>query len=315
MLVRKTISLKVLSAAVIACAAVMYSCKKDTESPLSSTDSQNVNSESVSASTSNESADLGNAVITNVTNTQLATGRVEGGVTGLGDLDRRLKGAEITITIGANSTKDSPKGTITINYGTGVTTDGVTRKGKILIAYVGKRFQKGATRAITFDGFTRNSVKVEGTYNVTVTDSTVANNGADVVITFSHTTAVTLTFLGNNTTVTRNASFTVVFDYVVAHPLESTITHKAGSTAAGTDRKGNTYAMAITTDVVYRAECFASGFFLPVSGTKTFTVAAAGSQTAGSTYIVDYGSTTCDNTITVQIGAKIVTVTVSGDGN
>src|SRR2546430_10392167 len=49
----------------------------------------------------------------NVTNTQLASGRVEGGVTGLGDLDRRLKNAEITITIGANSTKDSPKGTIT----------------------------------------------------------------------------------------------------------------------------------------------------------------------------------------------------------
>src|SRR5689334_18410697 len=136
MKVGKTVSLKMLTAATIACAAVLYSCKKDTESPLNSTDSQNVNSESVSASTSNEAADLGNAVITNVSNTQLSSGRLAGAVTGLGDLDHRLKGAEITIVIGANSTKDSPKGTITINYGTtGVTTDGVTRKGKIIIAY------------------------------------------------------------------------------------------------------------------------------------------------------------------------------------
>lgn len=315
MKVGKTASIKTLTAAVIACAAVLYSCKKDTESPLNSTDSQNVNSESVSASTSNEAADLGNAVITNVTNVQLASGRVAGGITGLGDLDRRLDKATITITVSPNSTKANPVGTITIDYGTGVTTDGVTRKGKIIVAYIGKRFQKYATRTITFDGFTRNSVKVEGTYHVTVTDSTGANNGADVVVNFSHETNLTLTFLSDNTKVTRTASFTVVFDFVLAHPLQSTITHKEGSIASGTDRKDNQYVMAITHDVVYRADCFASGFFLPVSGTKSYTVTAPGSSTATASYIVDYGTTTCDNTITVQIGTKKVTVTVSGDGN
>jgi len=313
MKIGKVVSFKALSMAVVACAAVLYSCKKDAESPLSSTDSQNVNSESVSASSSNEVADLGNAVINNVTNVQLTSGREAGAITGLGDKDRRLKGATITITVGANSTKASPSGVITIDFGAGVTTDGVTRKGKIIIEYHGKRFQPQATRNISFVEFSRNAIKLEGTYNVTVTDSTLTNNGGDVVITFSHTTALTLTF-PNSTTIVRTASFTVVWDYVINTPSQSTITHKAGSTASGTDRKLNAYSMAITKDVVFRADCFASGYVLPVSGTKTFTVTPTGSANP-TVYIVDYGTTTCDNTITVTLNAKTVTITVSADGN
>lgn len=309
----KLVTVKTLSIAAVAGAALLYSCQKSSESALSSTDSQNVNSESVSASTSNEAADLGNSVMTNTTSTQLATGRESGVITGLGDKDARLKGATITITIGANSTKANPSGTITIDYGTGVTTNGVTRKGKIIVTYSGKRFQPQATRNITFDGFSRNSIKLDGTYNVVVIDSTLANNGADVVITFTHTTAVTLTF-GNGTTILRNATFTVVWDYVTATPMQSTITHKSGGTASGTDRKGGAYTMIITKDVVYRADCFASGYQLPISGTKTFTVTPTGSNT-GTVYTVDYGTTTCDNTITVTLNAKTVTITVSSDGN
>jgi len=168
------------------------------------------------------------------------------------------------------------------------------------------RLKPQSTRAITFDGFSRNSIKVDGTYNVTVIDSTATNT--DVIVTFSHTTAITLTF-ANNTTLVRNASFNVVWDYVIANPSQSTITHKAGSTAEGTNRKGTGYTMAITKDVVYRAECLLAGYELPVSGTKTFVVDQK------TTYILDYGTTACDNTISVTINAKTVTITVSGDGN
>jgi hypothetical protein len=244
--------------------------------------------------------------MTNVTSANLSTGREAGQIPGLGDIDRRLKGATITITVATGSTKANPMGTITIDYGTGVTTDGVTRKGKIIIAYVGKRFTRQATRTITFDGYYRNAIKVTGTYNVTVVDSTATST--DVLITFSHTVADTLIF-ANNTTLIRDASITVVWDLVMATPLQSTITHKVGSLASGVDRKGAAYTMSITKDVVYKAECFASGYDLPISGTKVFTV------TGGNVYTIDYGTTTCDNTITVTINGKAVTITVSGDGN
>ncbi len=305
MKMKNVFSLKTLSVATVLSITLLYSCKKDNESSLSSSDSQTANSESVSSSTASESSDLGNSVISNVSDTRLSSGRVSTEVTGLGLKDRRLLNA--TITIVGTGTKDNPSGTITIDYGTGVTTDGVTRKGQIIITYSGKRLQPGSTRTITFNNYYRNDVKVAGTYDVSVTDST--KTSTDITVTFDHVTNLTLTFK-DNTTILRSATFTAVWDYKINTPLQSTITHKAGGVATGTNRLGKEYAMSITKDIVYRADCFASGFFLPVSGAKAITVV-----TTQRVYTIDYGTTTCDNTVTVTVNGKTVTITVNKDGN
>ncbi len=308
---KNVFAMKSISAAVVAGIFVLASCSKSNDNPLSSTDSQNVNSESVSSSTANETTDLTNSVMSNVSNTQLAQGRVSGVILGLDAKDGRLKGATITIvgTRGPNGVS----GIITIDYGTtGVTTEGVTRKGKIIVTYSGRRLDIGATRTITFSNFSRNSVMIAGSYMVTVQDTSVTS--FDITATFKHVSQLTLTF-PDNTTLTRNASFTAVWDYKTGTPTQSTITHKAGGTVQGTTRKGATYAMAIVTDLIYRWDCFAAGMFLPFSGSKTITVTSA----AGSTpvvYTLSYGSGgNCTNSYTVMVNGKSKTITVSPDGN
>jgi len=313
MKMKKAITTKNFSAAVVAGILILASCAKNND-VLNSTDSQNVNSESVSASTADESSDLGNSVMVNVSDSKLAGARVAGGpvtVTGLDGKDGRLKGATITIT--GTGTKDNPSGVITIDYGTaGVTTNGVTRKGKIIITYSGRRLHPQSTRTISFDGFSRNSVAVAGAYTVTVGDT--AATATELKATFSHVTDITLTF-PNNETITRQAAFTVAWDYIIATPLQSTITHKANGGATGKTRKGATYAMTITKDMVYRADCFASGMFLPISGSKTIAVISSSGATP-VVYTLDFGSgTTCSNTVTVSVDGKSKTVTVSNDGN
>jgi hypothetical protein len=219
-----------------------------------------------------------------------------------------LSGA--TITIVGTGTKTNPSGMITIDYGlSGVKTNEVTRKGKIIINYVGKRLQPNSTRDITFDGYSRNSVKVEGTYHLEIKDSVYNDVTQELKITFDHVTALTLTF-PDNTTIVRNATITTVWDYVKTNVFMSTVTYKAGGAATGTTRKGNEYAMSIITDIVHRADCFASGYLLPISGVKAITVVST-----GRVYTIDYGTTACDNTVTVTIGGKTYSITVDKSGN
>ncbi len=307
---KNVISLRNLSIAMVACIFVLASCSKSIDNPLSATDSQNVNSESVSSTTSSEASDLTNSVMTNVTNTQLSQGRVSGQINGLGDKDGRLKGA--TITISGSKGPNGIYGTITIDYGAGVTNGDVTRKGEIIIAYTGSRLQAGSKRTITFSNFYRNNVRVSGSSTVTVNDTTATTT--DITASFHHTTELTLTF-PDSTKLTRIADFTVVWDYVIATPLQSTVTHKSGGSASGTTRKGGSYVMAITKDIVYRFDCLTTGFLAPLSGEKTITVTPSGSSTA-TLYTLNFGNgTTCSNSVTISVNGKSKTITINKDGN
>jgi hypothetical protein len=312
MKMKNVFSVRNLSLAVVAGIFALASCSKS-DNPLTSNDVQNVNSETVSSSTANEASDLANSVVSNVSDSQLAGARVSGGpvtITGLDGLDGRLSGATITIT--GTGTKDSPSGTISIDYGSGVTTNKITRKGQIIVAYTGRRLQPGSVRTITFAGFSRNSVAISGSYTVTVTDTTLTST--DLTATFTHVTDLTLTF-PDNTTITRTANFTVVWDLIIATPLKSTITHKSGGGATGTTRKGATYTMAITKDLVFRADCLLSGNFVPLSGTKTISVASSSGATP-VVYTLDFGTgTACNTSVTVSVNGKSKVITVSSDGN
>src|SRR6185503_14910380 len=120
----------------------------------------------------------------------------------------------------------------------------------------GRKLQPGSTRTITFNNFQRNGVKISGTITVAVTDS--VKTETDVKITFTHSSELTLTF-ADQTTFTRNSSITVVWDYIFATPLQSTITHKASTgnaSAYGVTRASKPYTMTITKDMIWKAQCF-----------------------------------------------------------
>ena len=303
---KKVLKWNNLSTAVIAVALALASCSKSTDNPLSSSDSQNVNSESVADSYTSETSDMTNSVTSSITNTQYQIGRVDGGIvlTGLGDKDSRLKGAIVTITpTGTN--KDNPSGTITIDFGAspGIVTDGITRIGKIIITYSGKKGVTKSTRAISYSGYSRNGVVFDNGMTFTITnvqDSTV----------FHHVLAGgLLTFPDNDkTTITRISDYYVTLSYSAKTLTLSATPGITGHSASGTTRGGKPYTMDITTALVYKAECVATKVFIPVSGAKSITAGAL-------TYTINYGEGTCDNTITITVGGKSVTITVSGDGN
>lgn len=309
--------LKVFSAAMVVGMVMLASCSKnnDAGSVLSASDSQNVNSEAVSNSTANETADVSNTVMNNVSDTQL-TQRTESWTIDLSGKDGRLKGT--TITISGGGTKEIPQGTITIMWPTGtIGGDGITRGGTITIQYYGRRQQPGSWRRITFSGFTRNNIQVTGSYHRYVADTTISST--DLTITFYDSTNLKLTF-PDTTSISRKAYITAIWDYVIATPLQSTITHKAnglgGFKASGRTRSGGTYVMTITSDLVFPAVCIASGDFFPQSGAKALVVTSS-SGGASLNYVLTYGngSTTCNKTITIQLDGKTIKSTDSSDGN
>ena len=311
---KNVFSLKTLSVATVLSISLLYSCKKDNEDALSSADSQNVNSESVSASSTSETADISSTIINNSNDTQLSGARVAATQIDWKSLDGRLKGAEITITPENGSTFAVPQGTITINFGTGQTdAAGVTRKGLITITYYGRRFKTDSYRTIHFTGYSRtqnsNTITFDDAmvYTVTnVTDSTAVPLKMHHVLENGK-----LTFSSDGSSIIRNSNIVVAWD-----KNAGTLTHLAKTqdvlhSATGTNRKEVNYTMDITKDLVYKVSCLSSNVYIPVSGTKLFKVG----NNATIEYTIDYGNGDCDNTVVVTIGGKSVTVTASGNGN
>lgn len=299
---KSSIVLKAASTVAIALVLLVSSCKKDTEL-LNASDTQNLNSEAVSDSYSDENNDISNIAIGGVTDLQYAGARTEGDpVTNLGDLDDRLKCATVTIT--RTGTKDTPAGNIVVDFGSGCTDGrGVIRKGKITITYSGKRFLPGSTIVTTFQDFYRNGVKVEGVHTLTNTQANLTSFPKFTVV----IAGGKLTF-PDGKTITREQNFTREWQRAT-NPTQDKWVILAGSSASGTNKSGKTYSMNVTKDLVYSRACQISNkVFIAVSGTKVFV-------TDSRTYTVDYGNGDCDNDITVSVNGVSKTITVNADGN
>ncbi len=300
---KNVVGLKGISTLIIAFVLLLASCKKDSETVvLDATDTQNVNSESVSDSYSDESTDMANISVAGA-GSQYA-GRSEGDIAGLKEIDDKFKCATVTIERTPNSTTAHPVGKITIDFGTTDCADGrgVVRKGKIIITYDGQRFASGSTIITTFNGFSRNGVKIEGVHTLTNVQAPDSSNPKFAVVIVGGK----LTFLDGKT-ITREQSFTREWQRNVTDPTKDKWV--ISGSASGTNKNGKTYKMAITKDLVYSRACVISDkVFIPVSGTKVFI-------TDSKAFTVDYGDGTCDNIITVSTAAGSKTITVDKDGN
>jgi hypothetical protein len=171
------------------------------------------------------------------------------------------------------------------------------------------------SRTVAFVDFFVNSVKVEGTRTVKFVSGTL-----DGDITFEITLlGGKLTFPDGTTATRETHHFRQWFRN--ATPLDLTDDqHKIlasfngiNSTASGTNRKGYTYAMQVTKDIIYKNSCLADKIFVPVSGTKELTVTKG--TNAPTQITVDYGDGTCDKSVTITINGKSEIVTVSRDSN
>lgn len=303
MKIKNVITMKSLSAAVVAGILILAACTKSND-VLNSNDTQNVNSESVSDSYANETSDMTNSVVANVTDTKLGSARESGVIGDLSSIDIRLTGA--TITVVGTGGKTNPQGTITIDFGTGKTDPkGVVRKGKIIITYSGRRWAAGSSRIISYSGYSRNNVVFDDNMTFTLTNTSTDSTGT--TFNFHHVLAGGKLTFPDNTTILRTADFNVTLNFIA-----KTVTLSASSaahSATGTTRAGKEYTMDINTALVYKADCLATKVYIPVGGEKTITAGLV-------KYVINYGDgTTCDNTVTITVGGKSATITVNADGN
>lgn len=286
-------------------AGLMSACNKSSD-PINGDDSASVSAESSEDSYHNDADDLANSAAAQSDVT--LSGRTEK----WGD-NRLCTDTKITVQKLVNTDSD----TLTIDFGTAGCTDakGNVRKGKIVVIYsVGKRFALQSTHTITFVDFFVNGVKVEGARTV----KNVSPN-LDGDITFDITLAGGKLTFPDGTTATRETHHFRQWSRN-GTPLDlSDDSQKilatyngVNSTAGGTNRKGSSYSMQVTKDIVYKATCLSEKVFIPVSGTKVLTV-TKNSNTVQIT--IDYGDGTCDKTVTITVNGKTATETIKRDSN
>lgn len=279
-------SFRLLSVLIVfSVAALVASCSE--EETLNSVDKETVSSE---ASTDSYFEDVESltSTVAFATNSE-----INGRSSGLPD-DRLV---DATVTVEGND----QAGTITIDFGDGTTRNGVTRKGKIYIAYEGARRALNSTHTITFENFYVNGVKVEGTRTVRVSAVTLTSITHEITLDAGKLTWNEGTT--EETTATRDAHHFRTWDRTAG---QVSILAEEGW-AEGSNRNGVPYLMEVQEDIVFKASCMAEKKFLPVSGTKVLTLGA----NAERVITVNYGSGDCDNLITVTINGQTKEVTVS----
>lgn len=287
---------------VVAFFVFLASCSEKDKIDFTSTDSKSVQSESESEAYSDEATDMSTLALGGMTDAQYAGSRSEDVIETLKLIDGRFKCATVTIT--RTGTKDAPKGTIVIDFGTsGDCKDprGNSRVGKIIVTYNGRRFIPGSTIATTFDGYAVNGVKVEGVHTLTNVSPTT-NDYPKFNITI---VGGKVTFL-DGTTITREQNMTREWQRAASPADDAWVV--TGS-ASGKNRDDKTYAMEITKDLVYKRSCaISSKVFIAVEGTKVFT-------TDTKQITIDYGDGTCDNKVTVTINGKSKEVDITDAGS
>ncbi len=284
--------------------AFTWSCSEEETAVVTTSDTQNVQGESVTESFLDESNDFATIAVVGTAETltgRTESGRINGEVKGLGDVDKRLSCALVTVVKSTNSTLDRPKGVITIDFKDGCTDPkGNIRKGQIIVTYDGRRFMLNSKIITTFSNYSINGIKIEGT-------NTLTNLTASLESSPKFKNEVT----GGKVTFTDGK--TATRDHVLtrewirgANPIQDS--WKVEGSGSGTTREGVSYQMEITKALLYKRSCFESKVFVAVEGIKKFT-------SADRTMSIDFGAGDCDNTVKVTVNGVSKDVEIKADGS
>ena len=186
---------------------------------------------------------------------------------------------------------------ITIDFGGGCTArDGRTRKGKIIIVYTGHLAIPGNSASATFDGYSIDNVKVEGTHKLTNTGTTDKKSYTTQVINAKLSEA-------NGNYVLWNSEKTVAQVEGGATPLISlddmySITGQSNGSVQ-IDSKYFQWSTAITTPLTKRFSCrwISRGTLSLKKGNDAVAV-------------LDYGSGTCDNKASFTVNGQVQEITL-----
>lgn len=184
---------------------------------------------------------------------------------------------------------------IVIDYGTGCTgLFDVVRSGKIMITLSGPRGTTGSERTLTFDNYTVNGAKVEGTY---VVENLGPNSSQHNVFGVS-LSGGKITF-PDSKTITRE--FTRQREYVAGYGTWNPWDDECLITgmSAGTNLEGKSFTLTVVNPLQWKAACR----FL-VGGTIGFDVEGI------EPFELDYGTGECDAIATLSRGDETKEITL-----
>jgi hypothetical protein len=207
---------------------------------------------------------------------------------------RERSGARVTgcatVTLSSADPNTWPK-TMTIDFGTGCTTNSVLRKGRLIITLTGKLRIPGSVWSVSFDNYYVNGYKLEGTFSITN-----SSNGTTLSMT-TQTTSGKVTY-PDNSWYTHSGTHTLTLVGGASTPTFADDSYSITGNGQTASSAGNNLSVTITTPLVRNANCH----YL-VSGTEQFTY-----NTASGT--LDFGSGNCDNQATLTIGSFTTAITL-----
>ncbi|MBX2966414.1 MAG: hypothetical protein KF845_09730 [Cyclobacteriaceae bacterium] len=210
----------------------------------------------------------------------------------------------VTITMDEESSSETPKGRIVINFGEAGCTDASNnvRKGKLIVDFTGRRFLPGSTIVTSFDKYTINDIKLEGVRTLT----NISTSNLDFPRFGVELESGKITW-PDGTEAMRTHCF--IREWIrAANPLNDAVVVDrctgANVAALGINRRGRAYTMLILEQLMYKRGCP-----IAVKGVKQFVDVAT-----GKVIMVDYGDGNCDSVITVSVDGYSRSVNVGRRG-
>jgi hypothetical protein len=284
---------KISSWALIVALVAAFSCKKAEEERITLEDTQVISDEAKTDSYFNDIDDMAGVVMKAPADTDFS-GRISA-VIDIDDVRFSCDGVVVTLDRDGDSTPQHPKGTITVDFGTGCNDFyGNVRAGKVIFTYDGRRFQPGSTVVTTVDKYSINGIRLTGTRTlINIQNSSESAPRFHAVLLDGKAT------FEDNTFATRESDIT--YEWTRApNPANDVLTIDQSSTASGTTQAGKSYTVSLLEDLQYKRFCG-----IAVDGIKKVTIDGTKEIT------IDYGDGACDKTFTISMNGVTRTITLT----
>jgi hypothetical protein len=186
-------------------------------------------------------------------------------------------------------------GSLTIDFGTGTSCKDSTevRKGKLIDAFklivrLKDTLSYNLTESVTFQGYQKDSVQVDGVFTKVATSNAMSTlTIQDAKLTYA-----------DGTSVTWGGTLTNQYILEGFHELHQQSRKVTGS-ISGMNRQGVSFSASISNAILFQYSCSRN---IPVAGTIDLTVGAVAST-------IDFGTGSCDKEYTITTGGTTTTYT------
>jgi hypothetical protein len=198
-------------------------------------------------------------------------------------VSQNIPASELCAT--AKVTLDKTVKNIIVDFGAGCTSsNGITRKGKVLLSYSDRFILPGSKVITSFDNYYVNGNKIEG-------KRTITNAGLNL---FGGTISLVVKIENGKVIWPDNTFVTVASDQTREVKLGSD-GYEASilGNAKGKSREGIDYTSEVMNALIVTESCVESGVWVPSKGVLKFNF-------EGIDVTVDYGDGTCDKAVTIN---------------